>query len=105
MTKECIETTKEYGGFQTEGVEFESNMDDLVEKLSDKVLWMRTTDLFVCANQDAIYGVRIALEHDKVKDPEHNMLLSTFYDTDATVREDGATSQHEIKFYEHMVGS
>ena len=64
-------------------------MDDLVETLEDKVLFMRTTDLFVCASGDAIYGVRVALEHDKAKDPEHNMALSTFYDDDATVYPEG----------------
>ena len=66
---------------------------------------MRTTDLYVCASGDAIYGVRVALEHDKAKDPEHNMALSTFYDDDATVYPEGEKPDREIKFYEHMVGN
>lgn len=83
-----------------EGLHFESNMDDLVDRLQEKVLYMRTTDLKVCSTNHFIHGMRIALKHDYTKDPEHNSKLDNFYSSETTI-----VSDHSQRFYEHYVGS
>ena len=75
-------------------------MDDLVDRLGDNVLYMRTVDIKVCTDKHYIHGMRIAVRHDATKDPEQNEKLDTFYTSKDTVLAD-----HHRKFYEHMVGS
>ena len=75
-------------------------MDDLVDKLQDTVLYMRTVELRICHDNHYIHGMRIAIRHDAWKDPRNNELLDTFYSSKDTVLAD-----HHRKFYEHYVGS
>ena len=61
------------------GVDFVSNMKDLAVKLEAKVLYMRTSDINVCYDDEYIHSIRIALIHDISKDPERNQELESFY--------------------------
>ena len=105
---ECLTTTKEFGniledlqfinGIATiDGISFTSNMDDLVDDLQEKVLFMRTSDLKVCHDDNYIHGIRVALIHDYQKDPEHNKFLESYYS-------DTILSDHDRKYYMHIDG-
>ena len=105
---ECLATTKEFGNIQTglmfqngisnmEGIFFTSNMDDLVNELQEKVLFMRTSDLKVCHDDKYIHGIRVALIHDYQKDPDHNKFLDSYYS-------DTILSDHDRKYYMHIDG-
>ena len=99
FNKECLLTTEEYGAAdRTEGVTMQSNLDNLVDELQDKVLFMRLDSIKVCHSAHYIHGIRIALIHDYTKDPEHNQALDTFYSKTAAPNRD-------LKFYEHMIGT
>ena len=50
-------------------------MNDLVEKLQGKEIFMRTAGIFLCYGPDNIYGFRVILEHDDEKDPDHTQIL------------------------------
>ena len=50
-------------------------MDDLAYKLEEKVLYMRTSDINVCFDDEYIHSIRIGLIHDIEKDPERNEAL------------------------------
>ena len=61
ITHECMMTTDEFGERgRTEGIEFVSNMEDIVN-IGEKVLFTRTTDVYVCHGLNAIHGVRVAI--------------------------------------------
>ena len=83
-----------------EDLHFESSMDDLVDELQERVLYMRTTDLKICSTRKFIHGARVALKHDITKDPENNSLLDTFYSSKDTILAD-----HHQRYFEHFVGS
>ena len=59
---------------------------------------MKTDSIRVCHTGHFIHGIRLALIHDRSKDPEHNQSLDTFYSTTAAPNRDR-------KFYEHMIGT
>ena len=107
--KECLTTTKEFGNVKDnhkfedgvavdDGISFTSNMDDLVNELQEKVLFMRTSDLKVCHDDNYIHGIRVALIHDYEKDPDHNKFLDSYYS-------DTILTDHDRKFYMHMDGA
>ena len=103
FSQECLQTTEEINA-QDEGdreteLHFESNMDDLVDRLQEKVLYMRTTDLKVCSTNHFIHGMRVALKHDITKDPANNSKLDNFYSSGTKI-----VSDHNLRFYEHYVG-
>ena len=88
FSKECIQKTKEINPQTREDLHFESSMDDLVDSLQEKVLYMRTTDFKVCTTRKFVHGAQIALKHDIHKDPENNSKLETFYTSKDTVLAD-----------------
>jgi len=58
FSKECLVTTEEYGAIaKIDGVKFESSLDDIVDHLGDKVLYMRTQSIEVCADEHYIHGM------------------------------------------------
>jgi len=72
-------------------------MDDLVNDLQERVLFMRTSDVMVCYDEHYIHGLRLSLKHDGAKDPNHRQYLDTYYSE--TILED-----HDRKYYEHIIG-
>lgn len=91
-------TTEEVGVIdRVNGVDFLSNMDDLAYKLEQRVLYMRTSDINVCYDDQYIHSIRIALVHDLEKDPERNNQLDSFY-------LEGPDKGKDKVFYEHMLG-
>ena len=69
-----------------------SNMDELIDKLQGKEVFMRTAGLFICYGPDNIYGVRVILEHDEQKDPDHTQILEDII-------------MYNDNFYEKIIGA
>ena len=95
LTKECISTTPNLGNPDRSRATFVSNMGDFVDKLKGKEFFMRTAGIFVCYDDDYIYGVRIVLEHDVNKDPNNTQLFSV----------SGKNKKNSNIYYAHMIGS
>ena len=85
---ECLTTTKEVNKTYRDGLVFESNMDDLVDQLGERVLYMRTTDLKIFTDKHYIHGMRVAMKHDDSKDPEHNENLDSYKSSETTILAD-----------------
>ena len=80
ITGECMHTSEEFGSpvESDDGVVFVSNMSDIVT-LGEKALFMRTSQIMICSSYQYIHSIRVALDHDPEKDPDHNEALDTFY--------------------------
>ena len=92
LTAECISTTPNLGNSDRAGATFMSNMDELIDKLQGKEIFMRTAGLFICYGPDNIYGVRVILEHDEEKDPDHTQILEDII-------------MYNDNFYEKIIGA
>ena len=53
-------------------------MKEIVQ-VGEQIMFMRTVDLMVCNSAQRIHGIRISLNHDPKKDPDHNEYLDNFY--------------------------
>ena len=84
----CLSTTKEINKVYRDGLVFESNMDDLVDQLGEKVLYMRTTDLKMYTDNHYVHGMRVAMKHDDKKDPEHNDILDNYNSSEDSILAD-----------------
>jgi len=72
-------------------------MDNIVD-IGDKSLFMRTSEILICSDDDYIHGMAVALDHDMEKDPAHNQFLDTFYSQDKSMPDFDKT------FYEDLIG-
>ena len=69
LLKQCLTLTDEYGVFDNSNVSYVSNLDGIINKLQRNVLFMRTTDFYVCHDEQYVHGIRVVLQHDPAKDP------------------------------------
>ena len=98
VTTECLSTSNEIGS-DNNFLQFNSSMDDIVNKMHENVLWMKTSDMLVCADDSYVHGVRLALSHDTLKDPDNLQKMDNYWSD--TLFQDGDTQ----KFVEHVVGT
>lgn len=97
ITKDCMLTTDEFGDVdRSEEVEFVSNMMEIVG-VGEKIMFMRTVDLYVCSRVQRIHGIRISLRHDPDKDPDHNENYDNFMSH-------SIAPSHESTFFTTMLG-
>ena len=99
ISHECMQTSKEFGHPELSGIQIKkvSNMDNIVD-IGDKSLFMRTSSILICSDDDYIHGMAVALDHDMEKDPAHNQFLDTFYSQDKSMPDFDKT------FYEDLIG-
>jgi len=99
ITHECMQTSQEYGHPEVSGIQIKkvTNMDNIVD-IGEKSLFMKTSEILICSDDDYIHGMAVALEHDKEKDPAHNEFLDTFYSI-----EEGEPD-FDKTFYEDLIG-
>lgn len=94
-----MEATDEVGAIdRVYGVDYVSNMNDLVYGLEEKVLYMRLSDFNACFDEEYIHSIRLSMIHDIKKDPERAQELDSFY-------EDGPYKGKDKVYFEHMLGT
>ena len=93
FTKECLFVSQEYGTTtRVNDVKFESTLDEVTDKLGDRVLFMRNYGIEICSDDHYIHGMQLKLEHDFTRDPEHHQFHEAYDPVRARI------------YHEHWIG-